>query len=296
MIVDHGYKTCVIESLSYNQTDIRKRMKEERVKELADSIKRTIQMEPIVVNRKTKVVIAGRDRVAANLLLENRTIWCHMVDADAAEVESMERAENLYRRQDDRDALIAAEQEALAKTIAEEEEQKAEALEKAGLPVEDPKGPKKPGRKKTSKGKAREQIAKKLGTSPDAVRKAAERAAKKEKKKSEPKLTGIRADMEKIKEAIMGVVRPLQTGQSGLTKLLAMSAAKMRKNDEPVLQRLKQELHDATARLRLMRPDKVCGYCKGEGIGEDGKDCKGCDFTGYLTEGDAPVPESRAAE
>lgn len=294
-MTDHGFKTCVIETLGYNKTDIRNRMKEERVREMAESIKRGIQLHPVVVNRKTKTLIAGRDRIAANLLLENRMVWCHMVDADAREVESMERAENLYRRQDDRDALIAAEQEALAQTIAEEEEQKAEALGKAGLPAEDPNEPKKVGRRKTAKGKAREQIAKKLGTSPDAVRKAAERAAKKEKKKAEPKPTGIRADMEKIKEAITLVIRPLQNGQSGITKLLTMSS-KMRKYSEPALQKLKQELADATGMLRMMRPNKVCAYCKGEGITEDGKDCKGCDFTGYLTEGDADVPASRAAE
>jgi hypothetical protein len=286
-MIDHGFKTCVLETLKYNQTDIRKRMKQDHVIELAQSMKQLLPLEPIVVHAKTKVLIAGRDRLAAHFINGDRTAWCHMVVAHAGEMESAERAENLYRRPIDRDALMAEEVAAREKTIKEAEEAAPEAEEVSDTP-------KKGGRKKTAKGKAREEVAKKAGKSPDAVRKAVERAEKKEKAKKEPKPTGIMADMAEIREAIGLVLRPLVSSQSATTKLLTL-ANMMGKDVEPALQRLKQRLHECAAVVRLLRPDKKCPHCKGERLIE-GRDCSGCGAAGYLTEGAAQVPEAVAAE
>lgn len=284
-MIDHGFKTCVLETLKFNQTEIRRRMKEPRVIELADSIKKGVAINPLMVNRKTKTLIAGRDRIAAHMLNETRSAWCHIVDADAKEVESLERAENLYRRQDDRDALIAEEQEALKKTI--------EAAEKEAPEADAPKEKTK-GRKETAVGKARGEIAKKLGTSKEAVRKAAERAKKKVEAKEAPKLTGIKKDMAEVRAAIGLVLKPLISAQSATSKLLTLESL-MGRETEPALQRLKQQLHACASVVSLLRPDKTCSYCKGDKL-VDGRDCSGCGGAGYLTEGAARVPEAVAAE
>lgn len=283
-MIDHGFKTCVLETLKYNQTDIRRRMKESRVIELAAS-RKTFAQNPIVVHYKTRVLISGRDRLAADFINELRSAPVHMVEADAREMELAELEENICRRPVDRDALMAEAVALREKTIYEQEIETPEA---------DDSGPRKPGRKKTAKTKAREEVAKKAGTSPEAVRKATERAKKKEKAKTEPKPTGIRADMHEIKAAIGLVLKPLISAQSATTKLISLSDG-MGKDVEPALQRLKQRIQECAALVRLMRPDKVCSYCKGDKLIE-GRNCSGCGAAGYLTEGAAEVPDAVATE
>lgn len=104
-----GYKQVRISSIKMEVADIRRRSKAAHVADLAANV-RELGEELIhapLVRRAGKELLCGRDRMAALVLLKAKKVWVHLVDCDDREAEELEIAENAYRRQEDRTALIA---------------------------------------------------------------------------------------------------------------------------------------------------------------------------------------------
>lgn len=309
---DHGVSAIKVATLKYDAADIKRRQKEAHVVELAKSIASLggKPLNPLIIQKKTRGLLAGRDRLAALLINGASMVDCRQVDADAPEAARIERHENLHRRPIDRDKLIAEEIAATTKTIETEKAAapKPESANKpdklSGKPAKE--APKPVGRQKTAKGEAREQLAKKLGTSPEAVRKAEARDAKKteakattaapKKSSSLPNL-GVKTfglkvseeyerSIETIVRGIDGITRQLTAAQGAVTKLeLAIVVGDI---EAGALPRLKQLLHVAGALARGLTPAMICPYCKDlDGKAGRRSDCEGCDERGYLSEGKA---------
>lgn len=190
-----GFHRYAINAIDYDKADIAARMQQPHVAELAASRKKLAINPPLV--GPGGVLIAGRDRIAAELLNGSSAVFCHVVaevtDEDLAE---MELAENAHRRHEDRDALLAR----LVRLKAEKiRERGAAAPERDGSPNSapaaddgmDPAPPPSPskritvqdvrkGRPVSPTGEARREVAKLAGTTPEAVRQAERRAAEKE--------------------------------------------------------------------------------------------------------------------
>lgn len=299
-MTDHGVSAVKVATLKYDAADIKARQKQPHVIELAASIRATggRLINPITIQKRTRVLLAGKDRLAAVLLNQSSTVDAHQVEADAKAAARIERHENLHRRPVDRDRLIAEEVAEAAKTI-----DTAKAAAKADPPpkVEKPE-PAPKGRPKSSRGEAREQLAKKLGTTPEAVRKSEQRATKADTPavKAGPKSLpnwgvetfGVLVS-DDFAEAIGVIIRGLdatdrhlKAAQAAVTKLeLEIVVGDI---ETGALPRIKQLLHDAASAARALHPKMVCAYCKDpdDKAGRREK-CKGCDNRGYLSEGRA---------
>jgi hypothetical protein len=173
-----GYRHVAVDSIVL-PGDINKRMKRPHVVELAKSI-RELGDEPIhapTVTAKGSKLVAGRDRMAALLLNESEDCWVRLVEGSKQELADLEVDENLHRRHDDRDDLIARR---VAKVAGE--------VEAAGQLPDAVYG--NPGRPKTARGAARERVARELGTTPDAIRAAEHRATAKKSEVSPAAIEG----------------------------------------------------------------------------------------------------------
>lgn len=303
---DHGVSAVKVATLKYDAADIKARQKQPHVLELAKSIA-TLggkPLNPLVIQKKSRLVLAGRDRLAALLVNGASTVDARQVDADAKEAATIERHENLYRRPVDRDALLAEETAALTKTIetARKEAPKAEGKipdKKSGKPAAEPKPT---GRPKSAAGEAREVVAKKAGTTPEAVRKAASRAEAKKNpppaKKTAGKIPFFRNFGLALPPTFEEMIGEISVGLNAISKHISFGALTATTKLEDVLAvgeieagtlpRLKQLFHDATAILKDAMPEMVCAYCK-DPSGEAGrvKTCKACDRRGYLSAGKA---------
>jgi hypothetical protein len=154
-----GIRKVELKSLVIDDA-IRALMGERDTAEMAESLQST-GAEPIhfpVVREADFTVKAGRSRTAAMLLLGAKTMTVRLVEGTDAEMATIEREENVRRRIPDRDAHIVA-------RIAQAEE---------SLPPEDTWV----ARRKTPRGRAREVVARELGTTPEAIRAAEKREAK----------------------------------------------------------------------------------------------------------------------
>ena len=104
-----GYKQVSFKSIRVDMPDIKRRMKTDHVKDLAENIKMH-GSEPIqapTVRAKTSDLLCGRDRYSASLLNEAKKLWVHVVECDDREAKELELSENIYRRADNRAELIA---------------------------------------------------------------------------------------------------------------------------------------------------------------------------------------------
>lgn len=227
--------------------DIRQRMKEPHVIELAASM-RGGGGDPIhapTINGDTNVLIAGRDRMAALLLNKATKVWCHVaVEVTEDDARNLEVDENLHRRHDDRDALIARK---VAKTV--------ESLERdAQLPVA------KTGRgaPRTIKGQAREKVARELGTTPEAIRSAERRAAEPEVEEAAeaPSLLGRNVD------DYNAAIDEIATGLRAVQRLTSKLAGHATLPVAP-FERLKQELQRAMQIAEGARLVAKCPVCAG---------------------------------
>lgn len=142
--------------------DIAARQRQQHVVELAASVDELggDPMHAPVVDGETWGLVAGRDRMAAMLLRGAKKVWVHVgVDFTARELLRAEVLENLRRRNDDRDALLA---------------RLVDATE-AELPLTVSNNSTGPGRPKTPRTIAREQVARDAGVTVQAVRMAEQR-------------------------------------------------------------------------------------------------------------------------
>lgn len=241
-----------------------KRKKEPHVKLLAASIERGGVINLPVVEEKTRALVAGGDRLAALMLLQVRQHEVRLVSGTPAELEEITLEENLRRRRgDDYDAmtkrlveLAEAQHEIAAKT--------AEIEPTVGRPI-------------TPRGEARREIAEKLGKTPNAVRKAEQRAREKEEAAEDeakppevllaekPPVTtyGVPLNLKfaqvivTVQELVDRADGHLRAAQRCLTELRAQGS-----HGGPIYARTHIEVHRAADVLRRERPDSICPCCK----------------------------------
>jgi hypothetical protein len=258
--------------------DIKARQKQPHVIELAESIGKRTGKRPIhlpTVEYPSKELLSGADRMAAQLILGYRSVWVQPVSQlTPQERRDIVRDENLHRRVIDRDVLIRQRVEEAAAEI-----EAARLLEE----VE-----RKPGRPKSAKGEAREQVAKQLGTTPDAIRVAEARAVAEElpNKYSDTPISwpvetyglplvtdGESAEIQAFQGAIDDADKWLRRAQAALAS----------QDDGPFAghaQQLLAQVHQVAAEVRRNRPAAVCPYCKRLPHFIPG--CNGCRSFGFV--------------
>jgi len=258
-------------------SDIKARMKAPHVAELAKSIE-ALGGEPAempLIRLGTREVIAGRDRIAACMLLKIPRIDVRVVDGTDAELAQLELDENLRRRQDNRTSMLAqAVKLEKAAIEAAEAETKGKAKE-AGTVVP-------PKERKTAKGKAREAVAKKAGIKPESARKAEQRAEAKANPKPAP--------AEKPPIDLMGHEMSAATlktiGRVVMLCETVEASAKYQQRDISnnaailpggVTVRLMDAAKELQAAAAAVKPVAICYECKGQGD-EKCKVCKGAHY------------------
>lgn len=260
--------------------DISARQREPRVVELAESIRERTGKRPIhlpTVEYPSMKLLAGRDRIAACLLNGDRKVWVQPV-SQLTDVErrDIERDENIHRRVDNRDELIR--QRVLEREL-EIEAKRAEG----GEPEE-----RKPGRPKTAKGEARELVAREMGTTPDAIRVAEDRAEEEEiankysltplpcpvETYGLPLVSDVEAELLRTVQAAMEQADGLLRRAQGALSPIADLMPRLRLHD------LAQAIHKVAFDVRQAIPTAVCPFCKRLEHFTPG--CQGCGTSGFV--------------
>ncbi|HEX3220605.1 MAG TPA: hypothetical protein VHU77_11430 [Candidatus Limnocylindria bacterium] len=275
-----GYQSLAISKLKV-PGDIKERMGRPRVMDLANSIG-LLGDEPMhapVVEREGLVLIAGRDRIAALMRRGAKKVNCHIAtDVSDKDRLDLEIDENLHRRQDDRDKLIA-------RRVAKVQ---GELLDKMS-----DNSARQPGRPKSEKAKAREVVARELDTTPEAVRAAERRAAEPEEPEestgTNPPLAppvetwGVPvehlaqefASVRIAQEAMRAADRHLQQAQRALAALKDGGGVAAH-----LYARVYIVVHTAAATVRSEIPAAVCPYDKA--LMHRRERCTGCQGIGYV--------------
>lgn len=151
--------------------DLRQRMNDESVVAMAESMNVAGLIQEPCVRKSDMRIIAGRDRFAAALRLGWTNIRVKLVECSDEEADLWELEENVVRRNvvgETRDKLVI-------KAVAARER----ALKRVAAEAEAKRGP---GRPETAKGRARKEVAERLGIKPESVRQAEIRARKRAEK------------------------------------------------------------------------------------------------------------------
>lgn len=288
-----GYKQVPVSSVVL-PGDVGGRMSLPRVVELARDIKE-LGEEPIsapTIQAGTKKLIAGRDRMAATLINKSKQVWVHIADATEQEAGDLEVSENLYRRVDNRDELIARRVRKVVECVA--------LTRRAGGTFVSPQ---------TAKAAARKKVAAEAGVSTAAVRKAEQRDAASKAAKKE---TGAGAGAGEAPsapvdtcpiETLGAEIAPRFVGHVGavmdvieeaesLLRRLQKIVTGLREHRFPVArqQRLEEDAKSLAAAIRLARPAMVCPWCKDtRDRGDRGEDCYPCDGRGYIVAEQVPT-------
>lgn len=285
--------------------DFAGRKKAAHVAELAKSIEAIGVIEPPVLEAGSMRLIAGGDRVAAALAAGLKRIEVRLVEGSPRELERVRIEENLRRRHDDRDELIS-QLLGLAEEDADAEPEEIIDTQCAITPQVGEKLPTASGRPETSRGRAREEVAKALGMTTKAVARADERAAK---KKRPPEPEPAPAGGPPSKPPPPPAVDPLEAlgfdsrgidlapslreevrGAAGtcieVSRMLGQCQRMVAMVQQTALggaihQRLYQKLHALAEEARSLKPASVCPACK---AGETVLACTACRSTGVVTE------------
>ncbi|MEP6652075.1 MAG: ParB N-terminal domain-containing protein [Myxococcales bacterium] len=264
--------------------DISQRQKQQHVVELAKSIEDN-GGDPIhapTVNADTMTLIAGRDRMAALLLNKAKKVWCHvMAEVSEEDARNVEIDENLHRRRDDRDELIARRFRRLAEEFRQDDaEQSGKVSHNAGRPT-------------TAETRAAEKLARHAGVTPRAIRQAVSRVEGHSHRPGEEKETPKKrpdpppvdtwglpmaqddADEVRMVQAAMDRMDHLLRNAQAASKPLEQSPVGAR-----IYQRLKATLHAAAYEVRSHRPTAFCPYCKR--LPDRVAACSGCSGIGYV--------------
>lgn len=216
----------------------RERKKAAHIPSRMESIKRHGLINLIVIQDRTKKLLAGGDRLTALLALKVKRHEVRVFRGTEQEFEALQLAENIERRHnDDVDAMTKRYVELTATEIEKAEAEKAklddallaavEANQKCGgtpdvvihdgveyrgdaaptVPVE----PRPVGRPKTPKGKAREAVAAATGKTPEAIRQSEKRAAAKEKAAAREAELAARAEDENDGRPLAELPPPVET-------------------------------------------------------------------------------------
>ncbi len=259
--------------------DIKARQKKPHVIELAESIRERTGKRPIhlpTIEYPSKELLSGGDRMAACLLNGDKHVWVQPISMlTPEERRDIVRDENLHRRVEDRDLLISqrvAERAAIIEATRTEE------------PTE-----RKPGRPKTAKGEAREQVARELGTTPDAIRVAEARAEAEEipnKYSDTPPPPPVETyGLPLVDGGDSAEIAAFQDVIDDVDKCLRRAQAALSSQDEGPFaghaQQLLAQVHQVAAEVRRNRPAAVCPYCKRLPHFLPG--CNGCRSVGFVS-------------
>lgn len=271
------------------------------VSELAASIKQT-GGRPInlpTIEAASMEVVAGADRLAALVVGGETRFEVETWSGSAAEKEIVRCSENAKRRQD-ADKWVKRLVDAIEARRAEEKEFQDKPSGNAG-------GKKKEGRPRSSRGESRREAAALLGRSPEAVRKADERASVPDLapeiqpdprepvidlhalREGETVPLDVDRDSRELREALDDASRYAQAAQRAIDR-----AAALRKSiadgpfagtlmlDQVDAEAARKTAHDLFRQIALMNPASLCRDCRG---GEWKRTCTLCLGNGFLTAG-----------
>lgn len=283
-----------------------KRKKEQHVRDLAASIERGGVISLPVVQDKPRKLVAGGDRLAALMLNKVTAHEVRIVRGTAQELEELMLEENLLRRRGDDYAAMTKRLVELrtgdieaadrAEVVAEAHEAEADVPWNVltGLPVGETANeePAPVGRPKTAKGKAREQIAKETGRTPEAIRQAEKRAAAKEREAAEPEappapvstvetyglplVTNDEAvHLRMVRDALAKVDSLLRRAQASLVDEVEGNTI-----GGVISSPIRAALHQLAADVRAAIPVAACPYCKR--LEARTANCGACKRTGFV--------------
>jgi hypothetical protein len=291
MITRHGPKTIKIEKLKL-PGDIKQRQASKHVQDLAKSMDITggAPLNPPTVDKETMRVVTGCDRIAALMLLKTDKVTVELVSGEPIDLARATIAENLYRRQEDRDQLI--------KDLVDLETPRniGQLARKSPSPAKDgTKRGRPPGERKA----AIKKIAEEKGISEDAVRRADNRVREEEKKAAEPAqpeiivppLPTIRtlgldvpADVMAAAEKEQGLVDKMDRLLSELNRTYTayqdVRGERVGLKTGQRHQTALKDAFDAFSTIRGQRPASVCPHCKL--WPEIRKTCACCRSTGFV--------------
>jgi hypothetical protein len=261
-----------------------KRLSEPRVVELAASIEAYACIHEPIVRKSDWRLIAGRDRLAAHIKLERKSLLVKLVECTDAEALDIEAEENLQRRHD------PVEEQRLF------EHQRTRFVERARKIIEHRKesGEEKFAREpRTANGLARRQLASAMGIKVESVRKREYRIRQRDPLKTpkfdflppEPTIDTLGVELE---QNFIEQVREIQDGLDEMARGLArtlqrLSTMETRNLPLPAgaVVRLKEHLKEVGAKVRGFVPDSLCPVCKGESGQQE--HCIKCMKSGWIS-------------
>jgi len=291
-----GYKKVAFTSVKTDQADIRARSKQPHVSDLAANI-REHGDEPIhapTVRVPGNVLLCGRDRMAALLVLKTKRVWVRLAECTDEEAADLEASENIYRRHDDHDSVIARAVRAKEALI------RASSTSGDKCPASGTASKKAPKSTQAVKAEARRQVARDAGVTAGAIKQSEQRAAVKESAAGAhgpalrepaapavvpalpPTLNLLGCD-DASTRAVCAFAKPYQDAIDEADKHLRLALGALKKIE---MSRLGQELRMQVERVgglvRSKRPEFICPWCKGLPKATFGV-CGACNGEGYVS-------------
>lgn len=283
----HHTKTVRLNTGLKAPGNLRALMESEFVKELAESIDKYGMVNPPTINKVTKEIIAGRNRVAAHFVLKRDMIEVCYVELEDLHAKALEIVENLHRRHDPE---MQAQLQYDLMRIYEEEEKARDTAGDTARDDKNTRGPKASPRRRAVK-RAAEVTGKKTAT----IQRAVQRAEKKERDAKTVKASvadnptvitfGLDIDADFLLR-IAEIQAVCDAAYSGLVDA-QRRLTKLRNNESPI----QQSAHAALLRIyspaasttKAWRPVAICPGCKlMETILPE---CSFCFGSGYVGEG-----------
>jgi len=270
-----GYRQIKFTSVRADHAEIRRRSKQAHVTDLAANIREHGDelIHAPTVRMPGNVLLCGRDRMAALLLLKAKRLWVRLCDCTDIEAADLEASENVHRRADSRSDVLARAVRA-----------KEQLLTAQGGTVVPPM--------QSVKAEARKAVARDAGVSTDAVRKAEQRSAEKAAADdpfaaaAEPefvpnlKLLGVPIEEGR---ATCEMASHQQAAIDEADKYLRLAQAALKRLElNTAMQQLYADVHRVASRVRSHRPESICPWCKH--IPALVGNCSGCQTMGYVTE------------
>jgi ParB-like chromosome segregation protein Spo0J len=296
-----GYKQIAFTSVSMDVADVRARSKAAHVADLAANI-REHGDEPIhapTVRMPGYRLLCGRDRMAALLVLKAKRLWVRLAECSDEEAADLEASENIHRRLDDRDEVIARAVRAKEALLS--------ARAKVGTNVP-PSHRVMPATtapsKQTIKAEARKLVARDHGTTPTAIKQAEKRARAAAKESAaegsacptpsvtaavavepaffEPNLNLLGCDDDSTR-AVCKFAKPYQEAIDEADKHLRLALGALKKIEQSALgQELRAQVERVGSLVRSKRPEFICPWCKGLPKATFGI-CGGCNGQFYVS-------------
>lgn len=237
------------------------------------------------VRKSDSLLVFGTRRVASHVKLGKSRVLCKIVECSDDEVELVRYAENWHREHDGR-----KQREVEGKWLA-----LLTKMEEA-KPIEDPL------ERKAPKTRARESLAEKIGIRPESIRMREYREQLKNRAPRDKKIAPLSGMlMETFGLSLpdnfqkrVGEVHLRITDSAKRVALALAGITVLEESGLPIsevkLENVRQELKEASDKLRALLPYCVCPYCKANETVM--AECAGCTKTGYITKTQAEgVPD-----